>query len=276
MAKKFLRHALCMAIGTLGFVSLGFCSGTATLSNAGFDTFIAATDSFPGWKIDTSGKSMFIITQATDSVHSGTGCLKMQIKDPADTITAVRITGAITGLLPNAAFTITAWVKYANMPAYYNAMFGLQQATLTSGTWVWTDRPWLTPWGNDPGTSDWKQITGVGTTADSANVFNLVISLSKGGPLWVDDIAITYESSSIGDIHMQTTKHDGIYHNRISFSHAMAYSLEACSLDGQTIARKTGIASSLDLNKCDITNGIYLMKVKTSQRTYTSRIVVSR
>ena len=179
-------------VGIFGLVSLGFCSGTATIQNPGFETFFAATDSFAFWKIDTAGKSNFIVTQATDSAHSGTGCLKMQIKDTTDITTSVRITGAITGLLPNKPFTITAWVKYANIPTYYNAMFGLQQATLTPGTWAWTDRKWLTPWGNDPGTTDWKQITGQGTTDDSANVFNLVISLSKGGPLWVDDIVVTY------------------------------------------------------------------------------------
>jgi hypothetical protein len=126
-------------LGVSGLFFSGAYSGIATVPNAGFDTFIAATDSFPGWylKKDSLGGTRYTITQATDSAHSGTGSLKMQIKTLTDTTFTVGISTSITGLPVKKIFTITAWVKYADMPQYSNAMFYVQQATLLPPSYTW-------------------------------------------------------------------------------------------------------------------------------------------
>ena len=267
-------------MGISGLFFSGVCSGSATVPNPGFDTFIAATDSFAGWsfKKDSLGGTRYTVTQETDSAHSGTGCLKMQFKDSTDTAFTLGVTTSITGLPVKKLFTITAWVKYINMPKYFNAMFYVQQATLmTVSPWTWTDRKWGTLWGNNPGNSGWVQISGSDTTKDSANVLNFGITLWKYGTLWVDDIAITYTNIPQSVNYAAAPAKQGIIrNNRIIFSRQMPYSFEACSIDGKAILRRSGIASALDLNRFDLQNGVYLVRVKTPERTYSSKVMVSR
>jgi hypothetical protein len=201
----------------------------------------------------------------------------MQIKTLTDTTFTVGISTSITGLPVKKIFTITAWVKYADMPQYSNAMFYVQQATLLPPSYTWKDRKWGTLWGNNIGTSAWTQVTMSDTVKDSANVLNFGITLWKSGTLWVDDIAITY--TDLAQPIKNETAHAGrgsVRNNLISFSRQMPYSFEANSIDGKAIAKQSGMAASLDLNRMGLKNGVYLVRVKTPEKTYSSKVVVSR
>ena len=282
-AWRFMFHSAFRNITLLlGISGLIFSSGygqTATLPNASFNTFIAATDSFPGWAFtkDATGGTKYTVTQETDSAHSAPGALKMQFKDSTDTAFTLGITSSITGLPANKIFTITAWVKYANMPKYFNAMMYVQQATLLPPNYAWVDRKWGTLWGNNPGNNGWTQISVSDTSKDSANVFNFGISLWKYGTLWVDDIAITYQNlpAAISNI-TEPGKQGSVLNNRISFSRQTPYVFEACSIDGKTVMRRSGLASELNLDRVGLKNGVYLMRVQTPEKTYTSKVMVSR
>jgi|GEM_PF-1388980 hypothetical protein len=252
---------------------------TATLPNASFATFIATTDSFPGWFFtkDATGGTKYTVTQEVDSAHSAPGSLKMQFKDSTDTAFTLGVTTSITGLPVKKIFTITAWVKYANMPKYSNAMMYLQQATLLPPAYAWIDRKWSTLWGNNIGNSGWTQITMSDTTKDSANILNFGITLWKYGTLWVDDIAITYTSiPQAVSYSVGPGKQGYVRNNRISFSRQTPYSLEACSVDGKVVMRQSGLASALDLNRCGLKNGVYLMHIQTPEKTYASKVIMSR
>ncbi|MBN1307796.1 MAG: hypothetical protein JXA18_07760 [Chitinispirillaceae bacterium] len=253
----------------------------ATLKNAGFETYNADAGTFADWSFDkdSTGGELYIISQDTDSAHSGTGCLKMEITAPLDTSDEApshTISGAVSNLPTNKLFTITAWVKYSEMPVYWNGMFNLQQATLKAPDWNWIDREWLSMWGNDPGTvSSWTEISMTGTSADSANVFNLIISLAKGGTLWVDDIAITYtDPVPITEKTVQPGQWGSILNNRITFSRPTSYSLEAFGVNGKALLRQSGIAEKVDLNRIDAGCGAYLFRVKTGEKVITSRAVI--
>jgi hypothetical protein len=265
-----LLAVLCLVAGS------GF-GQTATLQNSGFDAYIAATDSFAFWKADkdTSGNNIFTISQETENPYTAPGALKMAITPGADTLTECRISGSITDLPANKIVTVTAMVKHENMPTYWNAMFHLQQATCQAPDWNWIDRKWGSMWGNDPGDVDWKPVAMSDTTSDSANVFNLIISLSKSGTIWVDDIAITYiDIAPVTHKTVQTPRQGSIMNNRITFASAMPYSLEACGINGKVLLQKSGIASRLDLTQLSLRNGAYLVRVKTGEKSMTGRVMI--
>jgi hypothetical protein len=275
---SFFRAMLFALIASCLFSTAVFAT-SATLQNAGFETYIAASDSFPFWKADrdSTGGTRFDISQETTAPGTGTGSLKMEIKAGADTATQCRISGSIANLPMRKIVTVTAKVKYENMPTYWNGMFNLQQATLTQGTWVWTDRKWLSMWGNNPGNSDWTSISMNDTTADSANVFNLIISLAKSGTLWVDDIAITYSDlAPVTQKAVQPARQGFILNNRISFPRAMPYALEAYGVNGKLILKTSGIANMVNINQLGLSSGAYLIKANTNEKTYTSRVVLER
>jgi hypothetical protein len=281
MHSSFSVKKILLSIGfTCLLISTSFGDSKATITNPGFDTFISTTDSFTGWKY-TKDTSKYIVTQETDSAYGGTGSLKMQINDTTDTSTSVTISTTISGLSANKIFTITAWYKFVDIKTSWNAQISLQQATLeeVDTTWVWTDRDWLSLWGSGKGTKTWSQLRVSDTTADSANVFNLIITLSKKGTLWLDSITVTYRDTGAtpiinNAIEPQAKEYAGV--NHIVFSHSMPYTLEACALNGKMIMRKSGIAASVDLNKVNLVSGAYIMKVKTSEKNYTSRVFLSK
>jgi len=266
-------------LGVSGLFFSGICSGTATVPNASFNTFVAATDSFVGWAFtkDITGGTKYTVTQEIDSAHSAPGALKMQIKTLTDTTFTVGISTTITGLPVKKIFTITAWVKYADMPQYWNAMFYVQQATQLPPSYTWIDRKWGTLWGNNIGSSDWTQVTMSDTVKDSANILRLGITLWKSGTLWVDDIAVTYTAiPQATNYTVSPAEKEMIRNNRIAFSRKIPYSFEACSIDGKAIMSQSGIASALDLNRFDLKNGVYLVRVKTMEKTYSSKVMMSR
>jgi predicted alternative tryptophan synthase beta-subunit len=39
---------------------------------------------------------------------------------------------------------------------------------------------------------------------------------------------------------------------------------------------QSGIASALDLNRFNLKNGVYLVRVKTMEKTYSSKVMMSR
>lgn len=258
------------------FVGSGF-SQTATLQNPGFETYIAASDSFAGWSFekDSTGGENYVISQETDSAHTGSGALKMEITG-ADTSIECSISGSISDLPANKNFTITAWVKYSDIPNYWNGMFHLQQAILEGPDWEWINRPWLSMWGNNPGSTPWKQISMSDVSDDSANVFNLIISLSNAGTMWVDSIAITYTDVPVVQKAFTSPQRGAIRNNRITFSSIMPYSLEVCGLNGKLILRKSGIAKTIDLNGLAAGSGVYLVRVETAKKTFASRVVLSK
>ncbi|MBN2038128.1 MAG: hypothetical protein JW768_15410 [Chitinispirillaceae bacterium] len=269
----FSLAVVCLVAGS------GFCQ-TATLQNAGFDTYIAASDSFAFWKADkdTSGNNVFDISQETTAPFTAPGALKMAITPGADTITECRISGSITNLPANKIVTITAMVKYENMPTYWNAMFHLQQATCQAPDWNWIDRKWGSIWGNNPGdAADWTSVTMSDTTYDSANVFNLIISLAKSGTIWVDDIAVTY-TDIVPVTHKagHTARQGSIMNNRIIFASAMPYSLEACGINGRVVAKRSGIAPQLDLTRLGLQSGAYLVRVKAGEKSLTGRVMIGQ
>jgi hypothetical protein len=284
-AWRFMFHSAFRNIALLlGISGLIFSSGfgqTATVPNASFATFIAATDSFPGWsfKKDSLSGTRYTITQETDSAHSTPGALKIQIKDAPDTTFTAGITGTITGLPPKKIFTVTAWVKYVNTTdAYKNAQFAVSQATTLSAAPWYIFRKWSTLWENSTVSSNgWTQITFSDTTADSANYITIVISLWKSGTLWVDDIAVTYQNipSAINYVD-GPGKQGSVLNNRISFSGQTPYVFEACSIDGKMVMRRSGLASELNLDRVGLKNGLYLLRVQTPEKTYTSKVMVSR
>jgi hypothetical protein len=268
-----------LLLGISGLIFGGFAQ-TATVPNASFSTFITATDSFPGWFFtkDATAGTKYTVTQEVDSAHSAPGSLKMQFKDSTDTAFTLGVTTSITGLPTKKIFTITAWVKYANMPRYSNAMMYVQQATLLPPAYAWIDRKWGTLWGNtNIGNSGWAQITMSDTTKDSANILNFGITLWKYGTLWVDDIAITYKDiPQAVNYSVEPARQGSIVNNRISFSRQMPYSLEVCSVDGRMVANRSGLASSLDLDRLALKKGVYLVKVQTLEKTYNSKVIMSR
>ena len=257
------------------FASSGF-SQTATLKNADFETYIASSDSFAEWSFekDSTGSQKYVISQETDSAHSGIGSLKMEIIDTSDTAVECRIIGSVSNLPPKKVFTVTAWVKYSGMPTYWNGMFHMQQATLKAPDWEWVDGKWGSMWGNDPGTIPWTQVSMSDTSGDSSNVFNLHISLAKGGTLWVDDIEITYtDPVPVMQRAVQSDRWGSILNSRITFSRVMPYSLEAYSINGKALLRESGIAATVDLNRTDTGRGAYLFRVKTAEQIFISRAV---
>jgi len=280
MHSPFSVKKILLSIGfTCLLISTSFGDSKATVTNPGFDTFISTTDSFPGWKY-TKDTSKYIVTQETDSAYGGTGSLKMHIKDTTDTSTSVTISTTISGLSANKIFTITAWYKFVDIKTYWNAQISLQQATCNSSNdYTWVDRDWLSLWGSGKGTKTWSQLSVSDTTADSADVFNLIITLSKKGTLWIDSITVTYRDTGAtpiinNAIEPQVKEYTGV--NHIAFSHSMPYTLEACALNGKMIMRKSGIAASVDLNRVNLVSGAYIMKVKTAEKNYTSRVFLSK
>ena len=271
-----------LLLGISGLIFSGSYAQTATVTNASFNTFIAATDSFPGWsfKKDSLGGTRYTITQETDSAHSTPGALKMLLKSSTDTSFTAGVTGTITGLPPKKIFTLTAWVKYVNTPdAYRNAQFAVSQATTLSAAPWYIFRRWSTLWENSTVSSNgWTQITFSDTTADSANYITIVITLWKSGTLWVDDIAVTYHDIAPQSVNYAVTpgKQGSIRNNRILFSREMPYSIEASSIDGKRVFCQSGLASALDLDRLDLKNGVYLMRVRTPGKTYNSKVIVSR
>lgn len=259
------------------FVYNGFSQTAATLKNPGFETF--AEDLFSDWSYDadSTGGLRYSISQETDSAHSGTGSLKMVIIDTVDTNLSCAVTGSIEGLESLKEVTVTAWVKYSVLPDYWNAQFSLQQAILEAPDWEWIDREWASMWGNDPGSSSWKQIS-MTTVSDTANVFNLVISLAAPGTLWVDDIEITYQDPVPVVPELQKASPlshtDPLRNNRIVFSRAIPFLIEACGMNGRLLLRKSGIAESVDLNRLAVGRGMFIVRVKTAEKQYTSRLIL--
>lgn len=221
---------------------------------------------------------MFDISQETTAPASGTGSLKMEIKAGADTSTECRISGSVSNLPVKKIFTVTAKVKYENMPAYWNAMFHMQQATCKAPDWNWIDRKWLSIWGNNPGSvTDWTEISMSDTSADSANVFNLIISLANSGTIWIDDIAITYtDLAPVTQKNATPARQGSILNNRISFSNEMPYTLEAYGVNGKVILKTAGIANAVNLDKLGLSSGAYLIKAKTKDKVYSGRVVLER
>jgi hypothetical protein len=279
--KKLLTVNKMAAVAAISaFIFSNSYATSATIQNGGFETYIAESDSFAFWKSDkdATGGTLFDISQETTAPGTGTGSLKMSIAEGADTATECRISGSVTNLPEKKIVTVTAKVKYENMPAYWNAMFNLQQATLLQEPpWTWTDRKWLSMWGNNPGNSGWTPISMSDTTADSANVFNLIISLSNAGTLWVDDIAITYtDIAPVTQKAVTPARQGAVLNNRISFPRAMPYSLEACGVNGKMILKTSGIANAVNLDRLGLSSGAYLVKAKTKEKIYSGRVVVGR
>jgi len=279
---RFILQKILLLLGISGLLFSGsFGQTAATVPNASFDTFNATDSTFPGWtfKKDSLGGTRYVITQATDTVHSGTGALKIQIKDAPDTsFGSAGVTGTITGLPPKKRFTVTAWVKYVNTTGYNNAEIAVSQATTLSVSPWYIFREWSTLWTNPiAGSSNgWTQISLSDSSVDSANYFNIIISLWQSGTLWVDDIAVTYQPTSAVKPDVEPQRQGSILNNRISFSRPTAYSFEACSFDGKILLRRTGQASELDLNRLDLKNGVYIVRVQTPDKSYTSKVMVSR
>ncbi|MBN1129298.1 MAG: T9SS type A sorting domain-containing protein [Chitinispirillaceae bacterium] len=264
--------AVVLAYGT------GFAA-SATLQNAGFDTYLAATDSFPFWKADrdTVGNgTLFDISQETTGAYSAPGSLKMEIKAGADTLTECRISGSVTNLPAKKIFTVTAMVKYSGMPTYWNAMLNMQQATLTQGTWVWTDRKWSSMWGNNPGDAEWTPVSVSDTTHDSTNVVNFIISLSKAGTLWVDDITITYADVPVVRKAIQTSRRNAFQNNRIVFPSDRHYSLEVFGVNGKKVLCQSATAARIDLSTLGLRSGSYIVKVKSAGKRWEGRVVVGK
>jgi hypothetical protein len=280
--KKFPTVSKMAAVAAIAaFVFSNSYATSATIQNGDFETYIVESDSFAFWKSDkdATGGTLFDISQETTAPASGTGALKMEIMAGTDPSTECRISTEIKNLPALKLFTVTAKVKYSDMPAYWNSMFSLQQATLLQEPpWTWTDRKWLSMWGNDSGSvADWVPISMTDTTADSANVFSLIISLSKSGTLWVDDIAITYtDIAPVTQKAVTPARQGAILNNRISFPRAMPYSLEACGVNGKMILKTSGVANAVNLDRLGLVSGAYLVKAKTSERTYNGRVVVGR
>ncbi|MGB7568542.1 MAG: hypothetical protein WBM07_11830, partial [Chitinivibrionales bacterium] len=71
---RFILQKILLLLGILGlFFSGSYGQTAATLPNTSFNTFIAATDSFPGWAFtkDATGGAKYTVTQEVDSAHSG-------------------------------------------------------------------------------------------------------------------------------------------------------------------------------------------------------------
>lgn len=278
---SFFRAMLFAIIASSLFSNAVFASN-ATLQNASFNTFIAASDSFPSWsfKKDSTGGTRYTITQETTGAYSAPGCLKMTITAGADTGASCVISGSITGLPAKKLVTLTAMVKYTDLPDYSSAMISLQQATLLMHEpWTWTDRKWTTLWTNNPtGTIDWTSITKSDTTADSANVFNVIIYLhGVGSTLWVDDVAVTYSDlAPVTQKAVTPARQGSILNNRISFPRAMAYSLEAYGVNGKMILKTSGVANKVNIDQLGLSSGAYLVKAKTKEKIYSGRVVVER
>lgn len=278
MSRKVSFHSTWLLSSLVTLFTTGiFAQTPAIINNPGFENFIAETDSFPGWTYekDSTGGAQFIVSQETDSTHTGNGALKIVItaavEDSADCIISV----PVQSLPDNKTVTITAWVKYAGLPAYYTSMFSLQQATMIPPEYNWIDRDWLTLWGNDPGTSDWKQISMDSVTADSANIFNLIIRVGVAGTFWVDDVEVTFSDIvPVTQNAIESTPRQSIVGNRIDFVHPTRYTLEAYDITGKTLLRKSGIATTLDLESATTGSGAYLYRVATAKKTYTKRSVV--
>jgi hypothetical protein len=259
------------------FVYNGFSQTAATLKNAGFETF--AEDRFSDWSYDTdtTGGLRYSIAQETDSAHSGTGSLKMVLTDTVDTNLSCTVSGSIEGLESLKEVTITAWVKYSGLSDYWDAQFSLQQAILEAPDWEWIDREWVSMWGNDPGSSSWKQIS-MTAISDTANVFNLIISLAAPGTLWVDDIEITYQDAVPVLPELRKTSPlsytNPFQNNRIVFSRAMPFVIEACGVNGRVLLRRTGIEESVNLNRLNIGRGMFIVRVKTAEKWYSSRFIL--
>ena len=278
--KKLLTIKKMALVAAISALVLSNSYGTsATIQNAGFETYIAASDSFAFWKTDKDATgTKFKISQETTSPASGTGALKMEIMAGADTSTECRATAEIKNLPAKKLFTVTAKVKYSNMPIYWNGMFHLQQATMNPPDYKWIDRKWLSFWGNDPGTvADWASISKTDTTADSANIFNLIISLHGSGTLWVDDIAITYtDIAPVTQKAVTPARQGSILKNRISFPHEMPYTLEAYQVNGKLIQKTAGIANAVNCENLGLSSGAYLIKAKTKEKIYSGRVVLER
>lgn len=155
-------------------------------------------------------------------------------------------------------------------------MFHMQQATCKAPDWDWIDRKWLSVWGNDPGTVSWTEVSSQpDTSADSANVFNLIISLGKAGTVWVDDIEITYtDPVPVTRKAVRPPRRESIINNRITFSRVTPYSLEAYSVNGKRLLRKSGNGATVDLNRINGACGVNIFRVKTAEKSITSRAVV--
>jgi hypothetical protein len=168
-------------------------------------------------------------------------------------------------------------VKYTNMPTYWNGLFNFQQATLSPVTYAWKDRKWTSGWGNGLGTSDWVPASMTDTTADSANVFNFIISLSKAGTLWVDDITVTYtDNAPVLSRAAIQNRQSSFRNNRVSFSRPMPYSLKVCGVNGKVLLQKSGTSALVDVNRIGLTSGAYLVSVKTAERTFSGRVMLGR
>ena len=273
---SFLKALIALTV-SCPFSTITFAQ-TSTLPNASFDTYIAAADSFASWEYekDATGGTLFDISQETTDPYSAPGCLKMAIAPGADTSTTCSILGTISGLTAGNVVTITAMVKYADMPTYWNSMINLQQATLTSGTWVWTDRKWKSMWGNNPGTAEWARVSMSDTTVDSANVFQLIISLHGSGTIWVDDIAIATAGAPVIQKAVQPVRRGSIANNRIAFTTAMPYTLEVYGVNGKTALKRSSTASSVDFNRLNLNSGAYAIRVKTADKTWSGRVLIGK
>jgi hypothetical protein len=275
-------RTIVIALALSGCMYAGARAADATVQNAGFDTFIAASDSFPGWSFtkDPLNGAGYTITQETTGAHSAPGALKMAITAGADTATTCAISTDITGLPANKIVTITAWAKYSDMPTYWNGMISLQQATLLhQPPYTWTDRKWGSDWGNNLGTSDWAPITlASDTTVDGGNVFRIVVSLRYSGTLWIDDIAVTYTDLApvLPRTVSRTSRESTILGNKITFSSPQRYSLDVCGVNGRLLLRKSGVAGSVDMNKLGLSNGTFLVRVKTEKKTFAGKVAVGR
>jgi hypothetical protein len=95
--------------------------------------------------------------------------------------------------------------------------------------------------------------------------------------LWVDDIAVTYKDIPQAiNYSLEPSRKGSIVNNRISFSRQMPYLFEASSIDGKMVMRRSGLAMALDLNRLGLKNGVYFVRVRTSDKTYNSKVIVSR
>jgi len=276
---KLFQKTLSALAATCLFSSV-VLAADATVENASFSTFIAATDSFASWNADkdSTGGTRFTIMQDTTGAYSAPGCLKMAITPGADTSTKCAISASITGLPANKIVTISAMVKCENIPSYSSTSIDLMQATqLQVAPWTWTFRKWNALWWAQLGTTGWTPISKTDTTADSANSFTLTISHSNAGTLWIDDITVTY--TDLAPVLPRATvqnRQTTFRNDRVSFSRPMAYSMKVCGVNGKVLLQKSGTAAEVNLNRLDLTSGAYMVSVKTAEKTFSGRVMAGK
>jgi hypothetical protein len=101
--------------------------------------------------------------------------------------------------------------------------------------------------------------------------------LGKSGTLWVDDIAITLSDlTSVLDNQVAPRRQEIARNNRISFPRQTSFTFEEYAVNGKALRRSSSIVDAVDLNHLDLSSGVYLIRAKTREKTYFSRMILSK